>query len=145
MFKCFHFNNNNNLSNATIGEEDLADVQVETFEAAANWNAIGIGLGLQAGILEQIKGEGGCPKDCMIAVLTNWLRKNYKVERFGEPTWKTVVKVVASPAAGSNPALALRIAEKHPGNFDINFAHTLGVLHNCTHHSPPVYCVWVVL
>ena len=38
------------------------------------------------------------------------------MERFGEPTWRAVVKVVAHPAAGDNCALALSIAKQHPGN-----------------------------
>ena len=61
----------------------------------------------------------------MSEVLRCWLRKNYNVDRFGEPTWQTVVKVVAQPAAGNNCALALRLAEKHSGN-----AYTLVMLHN---------------
>ena len=42
--------------------------------------------------------------------------RNYNVERFGEPTWRAVVKVVAHPAAGDNCALALSIAKQHSGN-----------------------------
>jgi len=79
--------------------------------AAADWHAIGIMLGLDPGILAQFQGEK--PINCMIAVLTNWLRKNYVVVQFGEPTWRIVVKVVANPAGGNNFALASRIAGKH--------------------------------
>lgn len=84
---------------------------------SASWYAIGIRLGLGTGILDQFTGK--VPRDYMIAVLTNWLNKNYTVEQFGEPTWKTVVEVVANPAAGNNFALASRIAGKHPGRFDL--------------------------
>ena len=52
----------------------------------------------------------------MSEVLKNWLRRNYNVERFGEPTWRAVVEVVAHSAAGDNCALALSIARKHTGN-----------------------------
>ena len=50
-----------------------------------------------------------------MGVLTCWLRKNYDVELFGEPTWRTLVKVVARPVAGNNCALALSIAGRHSG------------------------------
>lgn len=109
--------------------------------ATASWHAIGIGLGVGPGILAQI--EGKKPIDCMIVVLTNWLKKNYNVVRFGEPTWRIVVKVVANPAAGNDFALASHIAGKHPGRFDFQIADiilcTFVRLHNCTHHSLPVY------
>ena len=85
--------------------------------ASASWYAIGIGLRLDPGILDQFTGK--VPRDCMIAVLKNWLRKNYIVEQFGQPTWKTVVEVVANPAAGNDFALASHIAGKHSGSFKI--------------------------
>ena len=49
--------------------------------------------------------------------------KNYNVERFGEPTWQAVVKVVGCPAAGDNCALALTIATQHSG-----YSHNVNVL-----------------
>ena len=51
----------------------------------------------------------------MSAVLKHWLRRNYDVELFGEPTWRTVMKMVAHSAAGNNCALALNIAGRHSG------------------------------
>jgi len=100
-------------------------------EVSASWYAIGIRLGLGTRILDQFTGK--VPRDYMIAVLTNWLKKNYKVKRFGEPTWKTVVEVVANPAAGNDFALASRIAGKHqvelilrfPANISSYMARTL--------------------
>ena len=110
-------------------------------KVSASWYAIGIRLGLDPGILAQI--EGKRPIDCMIAVLTNWLRKYYTVEGFGEPTWRIVVKVVADPAAGNDFALASRIAGKHPGDLILRLQTyilcTFVMLHNCTHHSLAVH------
>ena len=84
---------------------------------ASSWEAIGIGLRIGCGRLETIqKDKAGNSRACLSAMLTCWLQRSYNVERFGEPTWRTVVKVVADPAAGDNRALALRIAEQHPGN-----------------------------
>jgi len=78
------------------------------------WKAIGEGLRLSPGILEQIDDHN--PRDCMSAMLKHWLWRNYDIEKFGEPTWRMVVKVVAHSAAGNNCALALSIAGRHSGN-----------------------------
>ena len=89
----------------------------EMVEVAANWKAIGGGLGIDCGRLALI--EANSPQDvkkCLSEMLTCWLKKNYDVDRFGEPTWQAVVKVVADPAAGDDHAHALSIAEQHSGN-----------------------------
>ena len=84
---------------------------------ASSWKAIGRGLRIDPGRLDMIQESNpGKPKECMSEVLNCWLKRNYNVERFGEPTWRAVVKVVAHPAAGDNCAIALNIAEMHPGN-----------------------------
>ena len=47
-------------------------------------------------------------------VIDNWLvKKNYNVERFGEPCWKTLVEAVENPGGGNNRALAIKIAKRH--------------------------------
>ena len=83
----------------------------------SSWKAIGTGFRIDPGRLDAIQeSNSGKPKECLLEVITCWLKRNYSVEEFGEPTWRAVVKVVAHPAAGDNCALALTIAGKHPGN-----------------------------
>lgn len=80
----------------------------------AKWKAIGTGLGIKRGRLDEIEAaHPGDPSECLAEVLTTWLRKGYNVKRFGEPTWQKLVQALSDPAAGSNPALALTIAKKH--------------------------------
>ena len=82
----------------------------------SSWKAIGRGLRIYSRCLEAIQERNPeNPRECLSEMLICWLKENYNVERFGEPTWRAVVKVVAHPAAGDNCALALRIAEKHSG------------------------------
>jgi len=82
-----------------------------------DWKAIGRGFRIDSGHLDKIQTDNhGDSRECLSGVLTCWLRKNYDVELFGEPTWRTVVKVVAHSAAGNNCALALSIAGRHSGN-----------------------------
>ena len=84
---------------------------------AGSWKAIGRGLRIESGRLEMIqKDNPGNSKECLSEMLTIFLKRNYNVERFGGPTWQSVVKVVAHPAAGDNCALALNIAKQHSGN-----------------------------
>ena len=85
-----------------------------------SWKAIGRGLRIDSGHLEMIqKDNPGNSKECFSEMLTCWLKRNYNVERFGEPTWRAVVKVVARPAAGDNCALALNVAKQHSGNINL--------------------------
>ena len=90
---------------------------------AGSWKTIGRGLRLDSGRLETINvSNSGKPKECLSEMLTCWLKRNYNVERFGEPTWQAVVKVVAHPAAGDNSALALNIAKQHLGNTQLPYS-----------------------
>ena len=99
-----------------IGEEDCFDILMEVIPVACSWRVIGTGLRIDSGHLDVIQQNNlGKPRDCLLDTLTCWLKRNYNVGRFGEPTWRTLVKVVAHPAAGDNQALALSIAGKHPG------------------------------
>ena len=98
------------------GEKDLFDVLAELMLVVGRWKAIGEGLRLDLGTLEQIETmDNRNPRNCMSATLKQWLRRNYDVEQFGEPTWRAVVKVVGHSAAGNNCALAMSIAGKHAG------------------------------
>ena len=99
-----------------VGEEDHFDILTEMMAVAGNWKTVGRGLRIDSGRLNMIQESNfGKPRECLSEMLTCWLNRNYNVERFGEPTWRAVVKVVAHPAAGDNHALALTIAGKHSG------------------------------
>ena len=101
----------------SAGEKDLFDVLAELMPVVGRWKAIGEGLRLSLGALDEIEAtHNRNPRDCMSAMLKHWLRRNYDVEQFGEPTWQVVVKVVGHSAAGSNCALAMSIAGRHSGN-----------------------------
>ena len=99
-----------------VGEEDHFDILADLMPVASSWKAIGTGLRIDSGHLDTIQeSNSGKPKECLSEMLTCWLKRNYNVERFGEPTWRAVVKVVAHPAAGDNCGLALGIAKQHSG------------------------------
>ena len=64
--------------------------------------------------LDTVKRENADSAEALTKIISNWLRKNYNFERFGEPTWKALVEAVASPLGGNNTALAIEIATSHP-------------------------------
>lgn len=101
--------------NATTDENDLFDVWELMMPLVDSWEPIGIGLRLQLSTLDEICKLS--PGMRMIRVIGSWLKRRYNVEKFGKPTWRTLVEVVANRAAGNDPDLALEIARKYPGNF----------------------------
>ena len=70
-------------------------------------------MGIRDSQLEAIQGDK--PLDCLRQTLATWLKKNYNVKRFGEPTWAKLVEAVNHPAGGGNPSLAMEIARRHGG------------------------------
>ena len=82
---------------------------------AAKWKDVGMALRLRPSDLDSIETSphSTSPVKCLSEMLTHWLRKNFNVGRFGEPTWRRLVEVVMDPAGGANPALANSIADKH--------------------------------
>lgn len=81
----------------------------------SQWKLIGVHFGLKLSKLNEIEeANRGDFKKCFLDMVTNWLNRNYNVSKFGEPSWRRVVKVIASPAAGENAVLATTIAKLHP-------------------------------
>ena len=95
-----------------IGSDDLFDIYSELLPVASKWKNIVLALRLAPDSLDTISAK---ETDCLLAVLTQWLKKTYNVERFGEPSWKLLVKAVSDPAGGNDRALAENIAQKHQG------------------------------
>ena len=105
----------------TPGEDDLQDIIRELVDVVANWKGIGTFLGIRDGQLQAIKLQGNSPLDCLREMLVTWLRRNYNVGRFGEPTWVKVVEAVNDPTGGGNPSLAMEIAGRHKGIYKMMY------------------------
>ena len=81
---------------------------------SAKWHDIGVALRLDLNGLDNIKAVNcGDPQACLSSMVTEWLKRNYSVKKFGEPTWQWLVDVVGDPAGGGHMALARDIARKH--------------------------------
>ena len=101
----------------TTGEDDLPDIIKELTDVVASWRNIGTLLGIRDGQLQTIQLQANSPLDCLRQMLVTWLRRNYDVKRFGEPTWVKLVEAVNSPVGGGHPSLATEIARKHGGTY----------------------------
>jgi len=81
----------------------LFDVLKELNPVSAKWRNIGIALRLKPNILDGISiCNNGDPTAYLNSVITEWLKRNYNVEKFGKPTWQWLVEVVGDPAGGAN-------------------------------------------
>ena len=116
-----------------IGSDDLFDIYSELLPVASKWKNIGLALRLTPNSLNTIGAKENVT-DCLLEVLTQWLKKTYNVERFGEPSWKLLVKAVSDPAGGNDRALAENIAKKHQGNL----VYIMDGIHNNYTFFPPV-------
>ena len=104
------------LNFSSAAEDDLYDVLGEIIDLKGKWADVLAGLRLPPSQRSTIKTEQSTDaRSCLEAVLVAWLSKTYNIEKHGHPSWRTLVKAVADPIGGANVALALKIAEKHPG------------------------------
>ena len=120
--------------------DDQFEVETEVFDVASGWESFGKALHISPQRLSIIKAVPGItPEKCLSDTLSEFLRKNYKWEKFGEPSWRLIVTAIAHRAGGDDPALALRIARNHPtsnpgefslsvSNVGIVFTHVTGSL-----------------
>ena len=76
-----------------IATEHLVDVKRELGQFA-QWNNLGLNLGLSLEYLEVIDSESIRIDDKLTKVLSQWLKRNYNVEKYGMPTWRALVNGV---------------------------------------------------
>ena len=84
---------------------------------ARSWKQMAAGLRLPPSVQSLIATEhSNNPHRCLFVAVEEWLKGVCNVQKYGHPSWRTLVQAVADPAGGANPALAHSIAAKHPGN-----------------------------
>ena len=63
---------------------------------ASKWQQLSAFLGLKLSIIDRIKSD--FPSDslgCLSEVLKEWIKMNYDTQRYGKPSWKTLLKAIA--------------------------------------------------
>ena len=61
---------------------------------AAKWEQLSIYLGLTFEVIDNIKGCGG-NYSCWNEALKQWVKQNYSTEKFGVPSWRSLLSAVA--------------------------------------------------
>ena len=107
--------------------DDLFDVRKELNPVSAKWKSIGVALRLKPDVLDGIDMRyNSDPIACLTSTVTEWLKKNYNVKRFGEPTWQMLVEAVGDPAGGANMALARDMTRSHKaGSMSSRYIHCI--------------------
>ena len=93
-------------------DDDHFEVRKELIPVASKWMSIGDALRLKPDDLETINNKGDT-STCLYLMVSEWLKKNYNVKKFGEPTWQRLVQAVGDPAGGANMGVAKKIAVRH--------------------------------
>lgn len=105
----------------STAEDDVYEVYREVHTMAGSWGRIAVALRLPPSLKSLIaKTHSNNPEDCLLAVVEEWLKENYNVQKYGHPSWRVLVEAVADSIGGANPALAHSIAAKHSGNYHLH-------------------------
>lgn len=97
-------------------EEDLYDILCYLINSTHRWKKLGIALGLTPSLLERVEGSETDMEAKLSKMITEWLKKNYAVTKFSEPTWSRLAEAVGDPIGGADKRLAKKIAREHRGN-----------------------------
>ena len=90
------------------------------------WRRLAAGLRIPLSLVALISSNHSHDSEqCLLALLGEWLKESYDVKRYGHPSWRSLVRAVASSPGGGNPALAGSIADKHPGRVIVSKARLL--------------------
>ena len=95
------------------GSDDKADILDELTDVQARYYEIGIMLRLKTSTLDGIRTRSTSDTMAMSSVIEEWLKGNYNTGRFGPPTWKMLVDVVAKPNGGNDNGVAEKLARRH--------------------------------
>lgn len=80
---------------------------------ASKWEHLGGLLGLPISTIDGIKKNySGNSSDLWNETLKQWIKQNYKTEKFGAPSWRTLLKAVAKVDR-------LQLAADHPGRLEV--------------------------
>ena len=107
-------------------EDDFQDVRDAVGrDLDGVWRDFGSALGISPSAIKGVAvAHPGDPGQCLFDILHKWVQKDYNYQKFGPPSWRTLVKAVGSSVGGQNPAQAEKIARTHPFGSTVSFHHT---------------------
>ena len=75
-------------------EDDWNVAVMDTALLSSNWQKLVINLGLPLHVIDSIKMEVS-PSDSWSEALKQWIKQNYDTKKYGEPSWRTLLRAVA--------------------------------------------------
>ena len=93
-------------------EDDWNVIIRDCSSLASKWEQLSGFLGLKISIISRIRSNkaGDC-LGCWNDALMEWITRNYNTEKFGEPSWKTLLRAVAAV----NRLQFKKLAAEHQG------------------------------
>ena len=93
----------------SVAIEQLVDVKRKLGDFP-QWKSLGLNLGLPCSTLKVIENDYRFTDErALLAVLTEWLKQNYDLEKYGLPSWSRLADAVER----IDHALAIAIKERH--------------------------------
>ena len=75
----------------------------------SKWKVLGVDLGLDPNKLDQIKKDNTESENCLYEMLSEWLKQQYDVDKYGKPTWRKLADEVGE----LDSALASKIRKEY--------------------------------
>ena len=104
----------NNVALFVITEDDDWNIIViETESLASSWEKLVIYLGLPFDLINNTIRPAS---NCWSEALNQWIKQNYNTKKFGQPSWRTLLRAVAQV----NKLQFKKLAEKHRGMLTVH-------------------------
>ena len=106
------------IQSHTDADDDSGFVLAYLGEVAGHWETISRNLHVKVSKIEELTNSRQTAPVCLGHAITDWLKQNYNLQRFGKPTWKKVAESVVK----LNNGLFLRIAAEQtaPGEITVS-------------------------
>ena len=86
--------------------DDWNIVVIETESLASSWEKLVVYLGLPFDLIDNTIRPAS---NCWSEALKQWIKQNYNTKKFGQPSWRTLLRAVAQV----NKLQFKKLAEKH--------------------------------
>ena len=101
-------------------DDDWNVVVLKCDSLAARWEKLSAFLGLPKSLIDEIRGNHpGDLSCCWNEALSQWIKQNYNTEKFGKPSWRTLLVAISY--------VDKRLFEKLAGEHKLHHDH-IGVL-----------------
>ena len=112
-------------------------VIIECSSFAAHWKQLSGYLGLSFELIDNIRGNHptGNVTECWDEALKQWIKQNYNTEKFGDPSWKTLLKAIARIDKLQFKKLAAKHKVKLEGEYSIESIINYTLLFRIIHYT----------